>query len=101
MMNLREGGQTWEELAGRRGDMEMLLVFTGSARKVKKLFCFIVTIINGDIWLKMQKCWMDIKCSYHKNNKDVCFKFNHNVMCFFLTSDIVLYMTNTCNFRSF
>lgn len=31
MMNLREGGQTWEELAGRRGDVEMLLVFTGSA----------------------------------------------------------------------
>lgn len=51
-MNLREGGQTWEELAGRRGDVEMLLVFTGSARKVKKLFRFIVTIINGDIWLK-------------------------------------------------
>lgn len=38
MMNLREGGQTWEELAGRRGGMEMLLVFTASAQKVKKLF---------------------------------------------------------------
>lgn len=82
-MNLREGGQTWKELAGRRGGMEMLLVLTGTARKVKKLFLCIVTIINGDIQLKMQRCWMDIKCSHHKNNKDVCFKFNHNVMWFF------------------
>lgn len=49
-----------------------MLVFTRNSQKIKKSFYCIMTIINDDILLKMQRCWMAIECSHHENNNDVC-----------------------------